>query len=82
MDSYFLFSIGQNQLTMAEWGFQLFCTLAVNVFLAHLCLCTVGSYASLSICLSLDQKSLDNHSYLDKSKKQINPCIIHHIHKL
>ena len=33
---------------------------------AHLCSCTVGSYASLCVCLSLDQNSLDNNSYLRK----------------
>ncbi len=29
----------------------------VPIFLAHLCICMVGSYASLSVCLSLDKNS-------------------------
>ncbi len=39
-------------------------------FLAHLCICTMGSCASLSVCLSIcvlsvtRQKLLDNNSYL------------------
>ncbi len=43
----------------------------VGDFLAHLCICTVGSYASYSVCLSvrmckkiLDQSSPDQKSYL------------------
>ncbi len=51
------------------------CTTSVaqsSVFIEPTCaLCTVGSYASLSVCPSvcpsgLDQKSLDNNSYLEK----------------
>ena len=45
--------------------------LQIHCFWAHLCVCTVGSYASLSVCMSvtwpkfrLDQKSLDKKSYL------------------
>ncbi len=42
-------------------------SLSFQVFLAHLCLCTVGSYASLSVCLmSLDQNPrIENNSYFD-----------------
>ncbi len=36
-------------------------------FWAHLCVCTVGSYASLSVCLWLDQIRLDRNSDLTKS---------------
>ncbi len=38
-------------------------------FWAHLCVCTVGSYASLTVCLLLDQKSLDQKSYLSHRSK-------------
>ncbi len=39
-------------------------------FWAHLCLCTVGSYASLSVCPWLDQKSLDQNSLDQNSLDQ------------
>ncbi len=42
-------------------------------FWAHLCFCMVGSDASLSVCLSLDQNPrLENNSYLAKFNLTLN----------
>ncbi len=50
--------MGLQEFIPVGWGVNK----AYVVFLAHLCLGMVGSYASLSVCPRLDQNSLDQKS--------------------
>ena len=49
------------------------------LFLAHLCLCTMGSYASLSVCPSLDQNSDQKIIHISQSMTASNTKLGHNI---